>query len=321
MGGQTPRPTTQNRILPDVSESVKPQLDYTLDKVGMAQVEMPIRVAFQGRAPFLQAASIDAFVSLNDKGAKGIHMSRLYLILKQYLENEVLGLETVKSILNSFVESQEGLSRSAYVRIAFDLMIERRALRSEEKGWRRYPVALVGSIKEGHFQYELEVEVKYSSTCPCSAALSRQLIQEAFTTEFKVKEGAIEPEQIYSWLGEERALAATPHSQRSSAFIKVKLDPSGDVPEFVDIIDCVEEVLKTPVQGAVKREDEQEFARLNAQNLMFCEDAARKLKHSFEKNIHFLDYVITVEHFESLHPHSAVSSVVKGIKDGYICEI
>ena len=30
--------------------------------------------------------------------------------------------------------------------------------------------------------------------------------------------------------------------------------------------------LKTPVQAAVKREDEQEFARLNGQNLMFCED-------------------------------------------------
>jgi glyoxylate/hydroxypyruvate reductase A len=32
------------------------------------------------------------------------------------------------------------------------------------------------------------------------------------------------------------------------------------------------------VQTAVKREDEQEFARLNAQHPMYCEDAARRLK-------------------------------------------
>ena len=39
----------------------------------------------------------------------------------------------------------------------------------------------------------------------------------------------------------------------------------------------MEAALGTPVQTAVKREDEQAFARLNAANLMFCEDAARRV--------------------------------------------
>ena len=37
----------------------------------------------------------------------------------------------------------------------------------------------------------------------------------------------------------------------------------------------MEAALGTPVQTAVKREDEQAFARLNGRNLMFCEDAPR----------------------------------------------
>ena len=51
-------------------------------------------------------------------------------------------------------------------------------------------------------------------------------------------------------------------------------------------IDRIESSLKTPVQAAVKREDEQEFARLNGQNLMFCEDAARRLQHELDKSLH-----------------------------------
>ena len=37
----------------------------------------------------------------------------------------------------------------------------------------------------------------------------------------------------------------------------------------IDVIDEIERSLGTPVQMVVKREDEQEFAKLNAENLMF----------------------------------------------------
>ena len=49
---------------------------------------------------------------------------------------------------------------------------------------------------------------------------------------------------------------------------------------IVELIDRVEQALGTPVQTAVKREDEQAFAALNARNLMFCEDAARRVAHA-----------------------------------------
>ncbi len=82
-------------------------------------------------------------------------------------------------------------------------------------------------------------------------------------------------------------------------------------------IDLVESTLKTPVQAAVKRADEQEFARLNASNLMFCEDAARKIQASLDNNTQFKDFWVRVNHIESLHPHDAVAIVTKGVEGGY----
>ena len=82
------------------------------------------------------------------------------------------------------------------------------------------------------------------------------------------------------------------------------------------MINTLENELKTPVQAAVKREDEQEFARLNGQNLMFCEDAARKIKAILEA-AQYADYWLQINHYESLHAHDAVAIAVKGIDDGY----
>ena len=72
------------------------------------------------------------------------------------------------------------------------------------------------------------------------------------------------------------------------------------------------------MQTAVKREDEQEFARLNGANQMFCEDAARRLKGALNKTSRYTDFWIRVEHLESLHAHDAVAMVTKGIPGGYL---
>ena len=64
------------------------------------------------------------------------------------------------------------------------------------------------------------------------------------------------------------------------------------------LIDAIEDALKTPVQAAVKREDEQEFARLNGQNLMFCEDASRRLQHRLVQMPIFEDFWVRVNHYE-----------------------
>ena len=96
---------------------------------------------------------------------------------------------------------------------------------------------------------------------------------------------------------------ATPHSQRSVAKMKTRLSADVDVDELPirALIECLEDAIGTPVQSAVKREDEQEFALRNGQNLMFCEDAGRKLKSALSEDERFDDFWIRIEHHDAEH--------------------
>ena len=98
---------------------------------------------------------------------------------------------------------------------------------------------------------------------------------------------------------------ATPHSQRSEAKVSINISEEGasDL-GLLALIDCVEKAVATPVQTAVKRADEQAFAALNGQNLMFVEDAARRIESALE-NYNAPD--VYVRHIESLHAHDAVA--------------
>jgi GTP cyclohydrolase I len=205
------------------------------------------------------------------------------------------------------------------VRISFDHLVRRPALKSDNSGWKSYPLTIAGVMDKGQFSLEVGCEVVYSSTCPCSAALARQLIQERFGEDF-ARGKPLDYDAVVSWLGSEQGICATPHSQRSIADVRVKLAPSFGFP-IVELIDRVEAALQTPVQTAVKREDEQAFALLNGENLMFCEDAARRIQAALAQDEHIVDFWIRATHQESLHPHDAVAVATKGVSGGYAASI
>jgi len=299
--------------MPDVANQAQAQTEGVLDWVGMSNIEMPIMVDMQGSSRPV-SASVEAFVNLNQPKAKGIHMSRLYLMLDELSVESSLNKANLEQLLNNFISSHEDLSDSAHVKFEFDYHMRRKSLISGKLGWKSYPVTITGNLTKGAMDIELTVNVPYSSTCPCSAALARQLIQNAFSDKFT---GQVDAEDIHKWLGTTEGIVATPHSQRSIAEVKVKL--AENVAEFpiVDLVDSIENALQTPVQAAVKREDEQEFARLNGQNLMFCEDAGRRIKHSLNLVSGYRDFWLRVNHYESLHAHDAVSVASKGIEGGY----
>ena len=169
-------------------------------------------------------------------------------------------------------------------------------------------MSIEATLADDHLQLWLEVGVEYSSTCPASAALSRQLNAERFATDF----GAARPLStgvVRDWLASERGMAATPHAQRSTARVRVELRPAFAGLPVTDLVDRVEAALGTPVQTAVKREDEQAFARLNAEHLMFAEDAARRVAAALHDDERVQSFEVDVAHHESLHAHDAVASV------------
>ena len=284
--------------LPDIAAQASRQA-LPLDWVGMCGIALPILM--DGKR---LSAKADVGVSLDDGAARGIHMSRLYLALEK-LENEDLTPASVRRLLERFLQSHEGLSNNAYLNIHVEPLLKRPALVSALTGWKAYPISIFASLKGGMFHVELKIDVSYSSTCPCSAALARQLIQQQFIEDFPGKQ--LESAAALEWLGSTEGIVATPHSQRSTAQIHVQLNEFVDEFPTLQLIDQAEAALGTAVQTAVKRADEQAFALTNGQNLMFCEDAARRLHRTFKRNPALKGFTLKVIHAESLHAHDAVA--------------
>jgi GTP cyclohydrolase I len=293
--------------LPDVAGDAV-ALARPLDWVGMDHIALPVRIADGAGGQLQVAADIDIAVNLADAGARGIHMSRLYLQLQDGLAREAITPAGLRHLLQDGIASQQGLATQARLRIRYDALLQRPALESGYAGWKRYPVEIEATLADGHLRIALAFAVEYSSTCPASAALSRQANAERFADDFSAAR-PLSVGVVRDWLASERGLAATPHAQRSRAQVRVELKPQFEELPLVALVDALEAALATPVQTAVKREDEQAFARLNAENLMFCEDAARRVASVLASDPRVESYEATVSHFESLHPHDAVARV------------
>lgn len=286
-----------------------------IDLVGIQNVKLPIRLNSQTQT----SSQVDLLVSLSDKHTRGIHMSRLYTVLHKYFSKNILSFAGLKLVLKQAIKGQKGLAQSGRIKVTSQWPYLKKALKSSLQGWREYPgyFEVNYSKKRDLWTYIFGLEILYSSTCPCSASLSRQIIKEHFKKTF-LKKNTFTKQQITDWLSKESFLAATAHAQKSKAFVKLRLsENSKNLFSVLKTVDSLESQLGTAVQTAVKREDEAEFARLNATNLMFCEDAVRKLALVFKNKKSILDYHIRVQHYESLHPFTVESSITKGVKQGW----
>jgi len=289
--------------LPDITSQPNSLNARPLQWVGMEGVSLPLHILNNKGEQLHTHAKAGIFVSLDKANAKGIHMSRLYLLLNEQLANKPLNGQVLTTLLENILSSQQGLSLSAKIDLAFELIINKPALLSNQFGFQAYPVAISKTITDGVINTALSLTIPYSSTCPCSAALSRQALSDAVAEQFT--EQQLDKNALLEWLTSQQGSVATPHSQRSYAYINMSIKGE-QLPDLPSLITQMEDAIGTPVQTAVKREDEQAFAKLNAENLLFCEDAARRLKHALEQKTNIYDYNFKVEHQESLHAHNAV---------------
>lgn len=288
--------------MPDVASHSSSVVSSRIDWVGMDQITLP--VDFMGESVVAKA---NVYVNVLDPSAKGIHMSRLFLAVGEKLLKQKMTVARLRETMKELVQSQKGLSDCARLILRWQQPIQRKALLSDNKGWKTYPMSLQILHSQGEMQMALSFGVHYSSTCPCSAALARQLVQNAFKKQFSSSD--LHLEEVYNWLGQNQI--AAPHSQRSRADVKLLFKKNAESLDVIRYIDAIEGALKTPVQTAVKREDEQEFARLNGENLMFVEDALRLMKESLNSFSELENFKIKAHHFESLHQHNAVGVITK----------
>lgn len=305
------------RALPDVTSDRHSDISSTLQWVGMENIAVPIVMTLQDGHMQSAAAKANVYVSLDKPDAKGIHMSRLHNVINQLATKE-FNYTTAQELLDKIIHSQEGIGKDAKIELTFDALLTKPSLLSNEQGFQSYPVTIrtekktvsrtekktaSGEQKNESITSELTLTIPYSSTCPCSASLAQQLYANAIDQEFAGS--SINKAELMQWVESKSGVVATPHSQRSYAYLHLSIG-ANDWPNLADLIFQFEDVIGTPVQTAVKRVDEQAFAKLNAENLIFCEDAARRVKHALEGMAFVENYWFKVEHQESLHAHNAV---------------
>ncbi len=275
-----------------------------IPRVGINRFRIPIEM----QNKFGEVRSHDCVASMYvnlDANKNGVSMSRLCTILQSNASTEKLNAEFFKNILRRYRieladEADKKLIDDAYLKIQLNYPVKQKSLKSDNWGWQYYPVELKGiETKDKGFEFFMTVGYEYSSTCPCSLSMAKQYEREFAAG--KNKEGV--------GIG-------VPHSQRSKMTCTVKLDPSTEF--FVeDLIMLLKQAIPTETQSLVKRVDEQAFAILNGAHPMFVEHASKnvsKVLNSEEKVI--LDWLVELEHIESLHSHNAAAVIYKGVKNG-----
>ena len=302
--------------VPDITKELLKTRSLPIDFVGIQNLEIPVLLK-EEKIP----AVVDVSVSLDDARARGVHMSRMYRSLHRFFGKKRLSFQTLAQALKEIISLQGNMSHSGRLKVSAKWPKDTKALKSSLSGWRYYPFFYQTEFcgKKKTFRYILGGEVLYSSTCPCSASLSREAVYKEFQKDFpSSNKGNFNRAEVIEWLRSEKSQSATPHAQKSQAVFKVLLsEKQKDQVSFLNIVEEMEQTLGTPVQTAVKREDEMEFAKLNGQNMLFCEDAVRRIGELFNKKKHFLDYHVRVRHYESLHPFTVESFLVKGRPGGW----
>ncbi|HNX05885.1 MAG TPA: GTP cyclohydrolase FolE2 [Opitutales bacterium] len=257
-------------------------------QVGMSDFRLPLRFATRERGVTTLETSVTGTVSLA-ADFKGVNMSRIMRGFYRF-QDRVFSPEILEEILRD-LKGELGSSR-ARLKLAFSYPILKKSLRSDLSGWQYYNSSFEGSIDDlDVFTRVIHFDFVYSSACPCSAELS----EHARAT---------------------RDAYAVPHSQRSRARLSVEIARGG----FLTIEDLQEIALSavpTETQVMVKREDEQAFAELNGEHLMFVEDAARLFYEKLDADRRISDFQVVLVHMESLHSHDAVAVINKGVDKGF----
>lgn len=260
-----------------------------IDFVGLTNFRVPIQIKQRDGGTQQVLASIHGLCDVASTRL-GLNMSRIVRTFYKS-KDDIFDINNLEKILKAYQKDQQSLD--ANIKLEFDYYVKQDSLVSRDESgnklWGYYIVHCVLDAnidKNGEFKKMLKVIWQYSSTCPCSSELSK-------------------------YANMTRGVGAAPHAQRSAMSVNVEFD---DMIWIEDIIDHCRKALVTECQAIVKREDEAEFAVANFHYTKFIEDAVRLLAKQLDTDTRIKDYKLIGVHNESLHQHSVVGCLCKGVK-------
>lgn len=274
-----------------------------IPRVGITRYRLPIELTNKFGVTRSHDCEASMYVNL-DANKNGVSMSRLCTILQANAGSEKMSAKFFQDVLRRYRieladEGDKELIGEAFLNLKFNFPVKQKSLKSENWGWQYYPVSLKAKeTKEGGFEFFINLTYEYSSTCPCSLSMAKQYENEF--NQGKTTEGV--------GIG-------VPHSQRSKLSCTVKVNPDEEF-YIEDLILLLKEAIPTETQSLVKRVDEQAFAILNGTHPMFVEHATKRVSKVLNSQGVILDWLVQLEHIESLHSHNAAAVIYKGIENG-----
>jgi GTP cyclohydrolase IB len=261
------------KALPDVQQT-RPRNQIPIDKVGVRDIKVPIGIYGAAGEQVNTVATISAYSHLSEE-YKGVSMSRFSEIIHEAVEKDA-SVEIIYEILEQIQKRLGG--KDSYIKMKFDYFIKKEAPVSKIKSYFYVPCVLEGRSVGGVRKVYLTTTTYYQSACPCSKEISK------FNT----------------------------HNQRSFARVTVELN---DIVSIEDFVSLVESQASCPINNLLKRPDEKYVTEKVYSNPKFVEDMARdiasKLKVMLNNN-NINDYVVVIEHEESIHQYNAVAVISAG---------
>jgi GTP cyclohydrolase I len=138
-----------------------------LAKVGVKDLEYPIRVLDKVNKVQYTTAKVDLFVDL-PRHFKGTHMSRFIEIFHGYRDD--LSMLKFLDMLRQIRTELE--AESAFGSVSFPYFLEKLAPVSGLSGLMSYQCCYQGRVNEGGTHFTVSVAVPVTTVCPCSKAIS-----------------------------------------------------------------------------------------------------------------------------------------------------
>jgi len=255
--------------LPDVQND-KPVNNLSINKVGIREVIVPIMIYGKSGRKINTVANFSMYSHLSSE-LNGVNMSRFSEIIHDVIKKDV-STQIVESILAEIKKRLGG--RDSYVKMKFDYFVKKKAPVSEIESFSRIPCIIEGRDINGVMKIFLTVITSYQSACPCSKAISKY----------------------------------NSHNQRSEATITVELKKHIAIEELVNIVN---RQASCEIFNILKRVDEKYVTEHVYESPKFVEhmarDIATDLNKLLDKKIN--DYVVVINHFESIHDHVAVAVI------------
>ena len=263
-----------NADIPDIQNTVDGFPKKYIPKVGSRYIVVPMEIIRQDGSINPTKAVISMYTDLTPE-VKGTNMSRYRILVEEAIANKTHRIDELVDYLLDECKNRLK-SDNAYIKIKFDYFMVKEAPVSKVKSHMDYQGSFEGRLVNGEKKFYLHANVLYASLCPCSKEISDY--------------GA--------------------HNQQSYADVTVELNPDKSQRFwFEELVKAVEVSCSAPIVNALKRVDEAYQTELMYENPVFVEDMVRKVATELDKDLdgRIKDYLVVVNHYESIHSSIAVS--------------